>query len=79
MAKTLPCATCRKSVAADSHDFPFCSERCKLIDLGKWCSGEYTISTPIYDPEVLDEIEHARQQAGLLLEEDELSQVRWKN
>ncbi len=22
---------------------PFCSERCKLIDLGKWASGEYVI------------------------------------
>jgi endogenous inhibitor of DNA gyrase (YacG/DUF329 family) len=28
-------------------DFPFCSERCRLIDLGKWASGGYVISTPI--------------------------------
>lgn len=26
---------------------PFCSERCRLIDLGKWASEEYVISTPI--------------------------------
>lgn len=26
---------------------PFCSERCKLIDLGKWASEEYRISVPI--------------------------------
>ena len=26
---------------------PFCSERCKLIDLGKWASEEYVISTPL--------------------------------
>jgi endogenous inhibitor of DNA gyrase (YacG/DUF329 family) len=25
---------------------PFCSERCKLIDLGKWASEEYVITTP---------------------------------
>jgi len=28
---------------------PFCSERCRLIDLGKWASGEYVISSPIKD------------------------------
>jgi len=26
---------------------PFCSERCKLIDLGKWFSGENAISEPL--------------------------------
>jgi endogenous inhibitor of DNA gyrase (YacG/DUF329 family) len=30
-------------------DFPFCSERCRLIDLGKWASGEYVISSPVRD------------------------------
>ena len=32
-------------------EFPFCSERCRLIDLGKWASGDYVISTPVVDPE----------------------------
>lgn len=30
---------------------PFCSERCKLIDLGNWASEKYVISTPIHPPE----------------------------
>jgi endogenous inhibitor of DNA gyrase (YacG/DUF329 family) len=30
-------------------DFPFCSERCRLIDLGKWASGQYVISSPLRD------------------------------
>jgi uncharacterized protein len=30
---------------------PFCSERCKLIDLGNWASGKYVISTPILNPD----------------------------
>jgi endogenous inhibitor of DNA gyrase (YacG/DUF329 family) len=25
----------------------FCSQRCKLIDLGKWFGGEYVISEPL--------------------------------
>jgi endogenous inhibitor of DNA gyrase (YacG/DUF329 family) len=30
-------------------DFPFCSDRCRLIDLGKWASGAYVISSPTAD------------------------------
>jgi hypothetical protein len=26
---------------------PFCSERCKLVDLGKWLGEEYRISEPL--------------------------------
>ncbi|HEY3929043.1 MAG TPA: DNA gyrase inhibitor YacG [Candidatus Koribacter sp.] len=43
----LRCPTCRKIVLRTDADFPFCSERCKMIDLGKWASGGYVISTPI--------------------------------
>lgn len=40
-----PCPTCRKSSALDAGNpwRPFCSERCKLIDLGAWASGRYAI------------------------------------
>jgi endogenous inhibitor of DNA gyrase (YacG/DUF329 family) len=27
-------------------EFPFCSERCRTIDLGKWASGAYVIPSP---------------------------------
>jgi endogenous inhibitor of DNA gyrase (YacG/DUF329 family) len=43
----MKCPICRKQVAADSAFLPFCSERCKLIDLGNWASEKYVISTPI--------------------------------
>jgi hypothetical protein len=45
--RSLRCPTCRKLVPRDEPDFPFCSDRCRLIDLGKWASGGYVISTPI--------------------------------
>jgi endogenous inhibitor of DNA gyrase (YacG/DUF329 family) len=35
-------------------EFPFCSERCRVIDLGKWASGAYVISSPLNDPETDD-------------------------
>lgn len=56
-SKTLRCPTCRSVVLAGSEDFPFCSDRCRRIDLGKWASGEYRISSPVLDPELLEEIE----------------------
>ena len=43
----MTCPICRKNVPDDAPDMPFCSERCKLIDLGKWLGEQYTISDPL--------------------------------
>lgn len=48
---SLRCPSCRKLVLAGDPEFPFCSDRCRLIDLGKWASGRYVISAPLNDPE----------------------------
>jgi uncharacterized protein len=48
-AIALKCPTCKKPVKANDAEFPFCSERCRLIDLGKWASGDYVISSPLRD------------------------------
>ena len=53
-AISLRCPTCRKIVLRSDAEFPFCSERCRLIDLGKWASGGYVVSTPINDPDIDD-------------------------
>jgi hypothetical protein len=52
--KILRCPTCRTVVTAQDENLPFCSDRCRLIDLGKWASGAYRISSPILDPDVLE-------------------------
>jgi uncharacterized protein len=52
--KILRCPTCRTVVTGQGENFPFCSDRCRVIDLGKWASGGYRISSPIVDPEVLE-------------------------
>jgi hypothetical protein len=57
----LRCPTCRKIVLAKDPEFPFCSERCRTIDLGKWISGGYVISTPVNDPESSGETEYNRE------------------
>jgi uncharacterized protein len=46
------CPICKKPVDADAVNepggtFPFCSERCKLIDLGRWLGGKYQIPVEI--------------------------------
>ncbi len=41
------CPICRKAYAIaelrDLPSFPFCSDRCKLVDLGRWIDGVYAI------------------------------------
>jgi endogenous inhibitor of DNA gyrase (YacG/DUF329 family) len=55
------CPICKKSLpdpapGADKPKyFPFCSERCKLIDLGRWLEGKYQIPVAVND-----EAEHER-------------------
>jgi endogenous inhibitor of DNA gyrase (YacG/DUF329 family) len=40
----ITCPACKKKTAWKDNTFrPFCSERCKLIDLGKWAFEEYRI------------------------------------
>ena len=55
-AKLFRCPTCGMLVRAGDEDFPFCSDRCRKIDLGKWASGVYRISSPVIDPDVLEDL-----------------------
>jgi endogenous inhibitor of DNA gyrase (YacG/DUF329 family) len=44
------CPICKKSTDSATHpDFPSCSERCRLLDLGNWASERYVISEPVVD------------------------------
>ena len=58
---SLRCPTCRTIVLRSDEHFPFCSDRCRLIDLGKWASGGYRVSSPVLDPELLEEVEQRPQ------------------
>jgi hypothetical protein len=41
------CPICGKQVASDQKSYPFCSERCRTIDLARWAQGKYVISRPV--------------------------------
>jgi endogenous inhibitor of DNA gyrase (YacG/DUF329 family) len=50
------CPICKKQTDSDKDaEFPFCSERCRLLDLGAWASEKYVVSDPIFDEEELPE------------------------
>jgi endogenous inhibitor of DNA gyrase (YacG/DUF329 family) len=51
------CPICKKPTDSDAHpEFPFCSERCKLFDLGNWSSEKYIISEPANDDTLFEDI-----------------------
>jgi uncharacterized protein len=55
LPKLVKCPTCEKKGDWFATKYgPFCSHRCKLIDLGKWLGGENKISEPLR-PEHFDE------------------------
>ncbi len=63
-APALRCPICGTLVLRDDPDLPFCSDRCRVIDLGKWASGAYRISSPILDPEVLEGLDEMHRGGG---------------
>jgi hypothetical protein len=52
MPTSVPCPTCGRPVewSPASPFRPFCSERCKLIDLGDWLDESHRISDPLDAP-----------------------------
>lgn len=50
-AARVTCPHCKKTAGWDSQNpfRPFCCERCKMIDLGKWANEEYRVA-PAVDP-----------------------------
>jgi uncharacterized protein len=52
------CPICKTATESDVHkEFPFCSERCRLLDLGAWASEKYVVSDPVFDEAELDELD----------------------
>jgi len=53
------CPVCSKAYEIASvgalPSFPFCSERCRMIDLGRWIDGKYAIPGSAKDQKQLEE------------------------
>ncbi|HOB54264.1 MAG TPA: DNA gyrase inhibitor YacG [Acidobacteriota bacterium] len=45
MERTVHCPACRRPVSWEDAPYrPFCSERCRLMDLGRWADGCYRVA-----------------------------------
>jgi len=52
------CPICKIATDSEMHkEFPFCSERCRLLDLGAWASEKYVVSDPVFDEAELEELD----------------------
>ena len=50
------CPTCGKPVEGQENPWrPFCSERCKLIDFGRWANEEYRVPGQRINPPEITE------------------------
>ena len=47
----MKCPICKKPVNLKDPEAPFCSERCREIDLGNWATEKYVIPTPVSESE----------------------------
>ena len=47
LRKTRPCPECKRP--SSREDYPFCSDRCRNLDLSRWLTGAYAI--PVVDDE----------------------------
>ncbi|MCZ6681249.1 MAG: DNA gyrase inhibitor YacG [Candidatus Poribacteria bacterium] len=75
------CSICGKAYEFDYKpggklppNFPFCSPRCKAIDLGKWFNEEYRISMPLPNVQLMDDQEKEAL-AQLLLDAGEVDEI----
>jgi uncharacterized protein len=57
----LKCPVCKKRTVWEENPWrPFCSERCKMTDLGAWASGNYRIAGDKLEKPEGDEPENGR-------------------
>lgn len=55
--KEYRCAICDRAVSYDGRlpaDYPFCSERCRLVDLDNWFRERYTLDRDMTGEDLLD-------------------------
>ena len=66
MAALLTCAICDVELpdgAAETDLFPFCSPRCKMVDLGRWFEGDYAVVSPASIEDMEEELERRAEEA----------------
>ncbi|MGQ0633875.1 MAG: DNA gyrase inhibitor YacG [Planctomycetaceae bacterium] len=69
MIRFLECPICGNPVAASvegqANCFPFCSPRCRQVDLLRWCDGRYSIVESLTPERLIQELEEDDLAEGL--------------
>jgi uncharacterized protein len=53
-----PCPICWKPTDSEKDaSFSFCSDRCRVLDLGNWASEKYRVSQPVFDESELEGVD----------------------
>ena len=59
------CPICKKPTDSQKDaEFPFCSARCRMLDLGAWSAEKYVVSEPVFDEEEIPEADRRALRAG---------------
>lgn len=53
-ARNRSCRVCGKPVKTTEASFPFCSDRCRLVDLGEWFNESYRMTRRIDEVDEVD-------------------------
>jgi endogenous inhibitor of DNA gyrase (YacG/DUF329 family) len=62
LRKARPCPECNKPSTRESY--PFCSERCRNLDLSRWLSGSYAIPVAEDESKAEDDYRRPRSDEG---------------
>ena len=65
MPRLVKCPVCKTEVSWEGNPHrPFCSERCRLIDLGAWTEGRYQIQGEKINPESKEEDDEQEEESS---------------
>lgn len=64
VTRITPCPNCGKTSksAEDNPWRPFCSERCKLVDLGDWLTEKNVIATPLQEGDEVPQTDNSEEE-----------------
>jgi len=62
------CPICKAATDSERNaDFPFCSERCRMKDLGNWATEKYVVSDAIFNEDDLADSELAEKDSKMFI------------
>ncbi|HEX4168027.1 MAG TPA: DNA gyrase inhibitor YacG [Bryobacteraceae bacterium] len=61
-ARAIHCPICKKEVSFNDPNMPFCSDRCRMIDLANWAEDKYVIPGGAPNKKGEDDVEEIEEE-----------------